>query len=159
MQTVPTRDHWLDWAGLHIAEFPDLPMQRRRVWLSPHFVEQFDRMETWSKDQDLFEGPKAQVQYVLQHFAEGARRFQEGYDYTKLKLSSFPVYEFRTRDVRVFGFLLGRGEFCAILALPKSGLRKRSDYNWPIQFVINFKSELKIPPPKYSKERIDEIYR
>ena len=121
MQTVPTRDHWLDWAGLHIAEFPDLPMQRRRVWLSQHFVEQFDRMETWSKDQDFFEGPKAQVQYVLQHFAEGARRFQEGYDYTKLKLPSFPVYEFRTRDVRVFGFLLGRGEFCAILALPKSG--------------------------------------
>lgn len=159
MSSLPSRDRWLEWGGLSVADFPGLPAQRRRVWLAPKFVEQRVGMEDWPLDRDRFEGPKAQVDYVLQHYAEGARRFQEGFDYKKLRTAPFPIYELRTRDVRVFGFILGRGEFCAVATLPKSSLRGKGSYEAPIQDVIDFVSELKIPPPKYSKDQIDGIYR
>ena len=159
MFSTPNHDSWLKFAGLAIADFPQLEAPRRRVWLASSFINQFKDMDSWSKDQDKVEGPKAQVQYILQHFAEGIRRLQDGFDYKLLQLSPLPVYELRTQDVRLFGFAIGRGEFCVVFACLKRILRNREDYNSLVAMVTQFVKNLKIPSPKFSKEPIHEIYR
>ena len=159
MASVPTRDQWFEWSGLRQLGFPNLAGGRRRIWSSPQFLVQMNEMENWPLDRDRRAGPKQQVEYALQHFSEAKHPLQPDWHFKEKRASACSIYYLRTRDVRVFGFLLGRGEFCAVFAEPKSSLRKQTDYEAPFQEVIHFIRELKIPPPKCSKDAFDDIYR
>lgn len=159
MPSLPDRDQWLEWSGLKLAAFPNIEEPRRRIWFSPKFDEQLKAMGNWELDQDKEEGPKQQVEIALNNYAEGAHRLQDGWHYKALRPAPFPIYELRTRDVRIFGFLIGRGEFCAVIAARKADLRRRKDYEPMIQTVIDFVAGLTIPPPKYSKDTFDGIFR
>lgn len=145
--------------GLRRAVFPGLVKSRRRIWVAPELMDHLSSESKLDWDQDEWESPNAQVKYILQHYAEGYFRLQAGWDHKKLRAIPVPVYELRTRDVRVFGFLLQRGEFCAVLAKPKKELRNRSDYDEPINSVVSFVTALGVPPPKFSKEPIDAIFQ
>ena len=64
MFSTPNHDSWLEFAGLAIADFPELAATRRRVWLASSFIDQFEDMESWPKDQDKFKGPKGQYHWL-----------------------------------------------------------------------------------------------
>lgn len=158
MHGWPTREEMLAATGkLHELEFGCCAVPRRKVWAASEFVSELDAMHSWPWDRDEFEPPRAQAKAILRQYVEGERRLVMDWDYKLLRNGSEPVYELRTRDVRIFGALVERGQFCTVRALPKSELRSRDSYQPHIDYVRSFVRSLAIPPPRFHQSRIDDV--
>lgn len=156
---LPKRERLYEYTGLKPVEFSNLKNCRRKVWLSAYFAEQFQEMDYWNLGLRRQESAKEQVSYILNFYAEGAHRLDDTFHYRALKGFDYPVYELKTQDIRIFGFLLRPGEFCAVLAKPKGDLLRYKLYEKPIKEVISFIEELLLPSPKFSKDRFDAIFK
>ncbi len=162
MYGLPSRSEFLANTGmLEPIEFFGLALQRRRVWASAEFLMELEAMKQWPKDRDQYATPRQQVDAILREYVEGDRSFVDGYDFKRLRLSpsssAGAVYELRPRDLRIFGAMVAKGEFCAVRALPKSELKKPHLYQPHIEHVRKFINSLVIPPPRIHDSRVDDV--
>ncbi len=155
---VPDRSSWLHAsAALEPLEFEGLLRPRRRVWASAEFVLVFEAMRGWPMDRDGYESPRKQTEAMLREYSEGQRRMVDGYDFKRLRRPPEAVYEFRPRDVRIFGAMVSKGEFCAVAAMPKSELRNAQSYQPFIEKTVEFIRALAILPPRFHASRFDDV--
>ena len=151
-----TREDWYRFAGL-LKVRTDRHIPRRRIWLSDTFFRQFkEKSYDFRKDRSEY-SPKSQIDGIFSIYMRGDLRLFENSNYKKLDPRYPNVYELKTHDFRIFGFLISKGEYCAVLLEEKRNLRNIKSYKAFIERTKIFIRDLKIPNPKVNKDEIDEI--
>ncbi len=147
---------------LRRIQFPNVRTARRQVWYTAWFASAFTAMHNWPASRSAEANPRDQTAALLQDYIEGERLLVPDWDYKRLRTTPEPnppepVYALRTQDVRIFGAMLARGEFCACYIMPKSELREAAKYQPIIEHTREFIRNLGIPHPRFHKSQIDDV--
>jgi hypothetical protein len=101
--------------------------------------------------------PHEQAEQILYDFIIG-RRLAYGSSYHPLDPLASHVWEFKTPDIRLFGWFPRRRHFVIVCGELKDNLKKRADYAPYIAGVVAFRDGLDLDEPKaVTGVRQDEV--
>ena len=91
--------------------------------------------------------PIEQVEMVFYEFVVG-RPMSYGVNIKKLEPVGHHVWEMKTEDTRIFGWIARKGCFVAVDVEMKSNLTTNALYTPFIESVVAFRTQLNLDPPK-----------
>ena len=130
-------------AALESWEMPDRYVTHTTDW-DTWFEQQLKQVAA-KRGRNL--SPYEQVEQILYDFVTG-RPMAYGVDYKKLEPIGQNVWELKTPDVRVFGWLVRKRHFVAVCGDLKDNLTTMKAYRPHVKTVFEFRNTLDLDPPK-----------
>jgi hypothetical protein len=128
--------------GLEDDEFPE-----RYIYFAPDFDAQLDALAQVGCLHGRNRTPYEQADQILYDFIIG-RRLAYGSEYHPLDPLAHHTWEFKTPDLRLFGWFPKRRHFVIVCREFKDNLKKFADYAPHIQRVVDFRNALDLDEPK-----------
>lgn len=133
----------------HIPELRPKDLPERAVYFAPGFnkndLEQLEKLPR-KRGRDLT--PIEQIEQILFEFVIG-RRFAYGSDHRKLDPLTQHVWELKTEDVRLFGWIPLKAHFIIVRGELKDNLIPSKKYTPYIDQTIAFRNQLNLDEPKF----------